>query len=381
MNKFIILSVIPLISFNLESNKLNIISTIDYHNNNTLKEKIREKKYKALDHLTHEKKNVSVILIPSYGNNEYINVKGRILKVEKLSTSNNDDSRFKNFMRNIATLTFDEVKGVKVDIIFNGKTTKVQTNNKGIFETKIYGFGKVKTGINEIKAKINKYQPRYSSDTAAGRVCIQNKNDNTFGVISDIDDTIKKSYVTDKLKTARTLLFLNYTTQEKIKGIPELYNILDRVNNGTVDGDIHYVSGSPIQISSLIENFLSYNKFPVGSLDLKVLGFDKESDSLTEQIKYKIGKIRNIFNAYPEKKFLLFGDSGEKDPEIYKQISGEFPERVIGIYINNVTGDNSQSDRYRGMLLTNNTSDAAYDLYKKGIIKKEEFEQVKGFSN
>lgn len=374
MNKAIFFLTIPVLiptmGFTFISNASDI-QNIEYKSN-SLTHKAKERIYQI-----NNKKKVSIILIPSYGNDEYINIKGRVLKVGKFSHTNADDSSTKNFLMNIANLSFDVVKGVNVDIKFNNKITKIRTNNKGIFELKIPNVEKPKSGINEVKVEINKYNPKYISNSVIGRVFVNSKYDKTFGVISDIDDTIKKSYVTDKLKAAKALLSLNYLTHERIKGTPELYQVLDRVNDGTIDGDIHYVSGSPIQISSLLENFLNYNKFPIGSIDLKVMGFGVDEDSPLEQLKYKLGKIRNIFQTYPDKKFLLFGDSGEKDPEIYKQILNEYPGRIMGIYINNVTNDNPNSERYTGMLLTNNTFEAANDLYKKGIINKEDYKNIK----
>ena len=90
-----------------------------------------------------------------------------------------------------------------------------------------------------------------------------------------------------------------------------------------------------------------------------------------------MGKLRTLFATYPDKKFLLFGDSGEKDPEIYHQIIQEFPNQVASIYINNVTNDDPKSPRYAGMLLTSNSAQAATDLYQKGFLQPNDVEQVK----
>ena len=118
---------------------------------------------------------------------------------------------------------------------------------------------------------------------------------------------------------------------------------------------------------------MALHKFPKGSIELKNIG----TDSLTQQIGYKLGRIRKIFDTYPNKKFLLFGDSGEKDPEVYRQIAKDYPSRVIATYINNVTSDSKTSPRYDGQLLTNNSLEAAQDLIKRGLLSQSDIDFIK----
>jgi phosphatidate phosphatase APP1 len=42
-------------------------------------------------------------------------------------------------------------------------------------------------------------------------------------------------------------------------------------------------------------------------------------------------------DLYPTLPFLLIGDSGQEDPEIYREIVSHYPSRVVAIYIRNVT--------------------------------------------
>ena len=58
----------------------------------------------------------------------------------------------------------------------------------------------------------------------------------------------------------------------------------------------------------------------------------------TQHSDYKLGVLRNILSFYPELSFILIGDSGQEDPEIYRAIVDEYPERILAIYIRDVTG-------------------------------------------
>jgi phosphatidate phosphatase APP1 len=357
---------------NSDVNNLRVSDLLNVNQNNLKSTNIPANNFQNLS----GGKQVYIHIIPTYGNEDEINVKGRVTEdKEEVAKASPNDSKIKNFFKNLGILRQEEIEKVNVDISFNGKTFQVQTDKEGYFDTQIKNFGPVKAGYNQVYVNVSAGQ-KYASAVSAGTVSIQGKNDSTYGIVTDIDDTIQKSFVPDKKQALKTLLFYNYTTQQEVAGTSELYQALDKSNDGKTDGDVYYISGSPNQISSRIENFLKYNQFPDGSLDLKRIGFGAGEDSPTKQIEYKIGKIRNLFSTYPEKKFLLFGDSGEKDPEIYRQISLEYPGRVIGIYINNVTGDLKNSPRYQGMMLTDSTADSANDLYRKGFISSQDLGTV-----
>jgi Uncharacterized conserved protein (DUF2183) len=47
--------------------------------------------------------------------------------------------------------------------------------------------------------------------------------------------------------------------------------------------------------------------------------------------------IHNMLTLYDRLPFILIGDSGQHDPEIYRQIVEEHPGRVLAVYIRNVS--------------------------------------------
>lgn len=295
-----------------------------------------------------------------------------------MTTVNPDDSSLKNMVRNLERLTTDEEKNIPVEINFNGKIVKVKTDKDGLFNQKIRDFGILKPGYNKVTVVVSDETKKYFSNPVDGNVVVHSKNDSTLAVVTDIDDTIQRSDVTSKLTMIKNMLFKDYMTQERIPGVTELYQAIDNRNDGIINGDVFYVTGSPLSLSDRIENFIEYNKFPKGSIDMKNIGIGSGHDSLTDQVAYKLSKIRPIFYTYPNKKFILFGDNGEKDPEIYTQISQEFPGRVISIFINNITKDtNKTAARYKSVVLTNNAGESAAELLKKGLITNEDLANVK----
>ncbi len=148
-----------------------------------------------------------------------------------------------------------------------------------------------------------------------------------ISIVSDIDDTIKRTDVTSRSRMlARTFV----EEFEPIVGMSEVYRHWS--NQG---GLFHYVSSSPWQIYRPLEDFLNQYAFPQGSMHLKWFRLRDEFFKRWSIIrrKSKAGVIATMIKRMPYRKFLLVGDSGERDPEIYAKISRRFPEKVIGILI------------------------------------------------
>jgi phosphatidate phosphatase APP1 len=71
------------------------------------------------------------------------------------------------------------------------------------------------------------------------------------------------------------------------------------------------------------------------------IGFGSLSSE--RHFEHKGVTIRNIMQLYVGMRFILIGDTSQHDPEIYHRIVSEFPDRVIAIYIRDVTGTAERS--------------------------------------
>nr|WP_161501642.1 App1 family protein [Rhodopirellula sp. SM50] len=163
-------------------------------------------------------------------------------------------------------------------------------------------------------------------------------------VISDIDDTIKHSQVTD-----RSELLQNTFTRafRAVDGMPELY--ADLADVGVA---FHYVSGSPWQLYPPLEAFFSDQGFPSGTFHLKHFRLTDSSGLglLSSQRETKLAAIVPLLDSFPDRRFILLGDSGEHDPEIYGQLAREYPDQIAGIFIRNVTSADPTDGRFQSAL-------------------------------
>ncbi len=166
-----------------------------------------------------------------------------------------------------------------------------------------------------------------------------------LSVISDIDDTIKFTNVGNKQEMLRNSFLRPY---QSIDGMPELFSQL-----AAPDTSFHYISATPWQLYHPIAGFLRDHKFPQGSIHLRK--FVLKDITFLKKIfpthKRKRKVIESLLSQFPQRHFLLFGDSGEKDPEMYGEIARKYPEQIVGICIRNTMGDSPDLMRYRRAFL------------------------------
>ena len=93
------------------------------------------------------------------------------------------------------------------------------------------------------------------------------------------------------------------------------------------------MSSSPWNFFDLLLSFLSYRHIPLGPLFLRNWGVDL----LAGHGGYKHEVIERLLTRFPDLPFVLIGDSGEKDPEIYAEVVRRHPQRILGVYIRDVT--------------------------------------------
>jgi hypothetical protein len=161
-------------------------------------------------------------------------------------------------------------------------------------------------------------------------------------VISDIDDTIKLTNVTNRHELLRNTFCRSY---EAIPGMASVFQQWSQTN----DARFHYLSASPWQLGQPLTAFLRENAFPTGSMHLKTFRWKDETffELFRSPERYKLSMIEPILRRFPKRQFVLVGDSGEKDPEIYGALARIHTNQVTQIFIRNTTGEDRRAERYR----------------------------------
>ena len=155
-----------------------------------------------------------------------------------------------------------------------------------------------------------------------------------FGLISDIDDTILQSSIID-WKIAAQLTFLgNARTRKPLLGVAKLYAALQGTRN-----PLFYVSSSPWNLYDLLDDFLELNAIPPGPIFLRDIGTDTGKFIKTAGHGHKLERARMLIERMPHLRWILLGDSGQADAELYAEAAQEFGDRIAAIYIRDVDPD------------------------------------------
>jgi phosphatidate phosphatase APP1 len=144
-----------------------------------------------------------------------------------------------------------------------------------------------------------------------------------FGVVSDVDDTILETGVQRVGRMVVQTLAGSALTRTPFPGAAELYR--DLAGGGA--NPFFYVSSSPWNLHAFLEAFLRHHGFPPGPVLLRdLLGTAAGREE-------KHGRIREVLDLHPDLPFVLVGDSGEKDPEVYADVVAAYPGRILAVYI------------------------------------------------
>ena len=171
-----------------------------------------------------------------------------------------------------------------------------------------------------------------------------------LSVVSDIDDTVK---VTELPAGRRTVLRNTFLREFRAaEGMRERYLKLSEDAGPAADVCFHYVSGSPWQLYELLARFLvDESRFPAGTFHMKNLRKNLFEPGALDSIKafalggdlatldQKVRQITQLMLNLPGRQFILVGDSGEKDPEVYRAIRELFPAQVRKVFIRDVLAD------------------------------------------
>ena len=208
-----------------------------------------------------------------------------------------------------------------------------------------------------------------------------------FGVISDLDDTVIQSRVSNFLQAARTVMLGNARTRLPFPGVAAFYRALRNGAGGDEKNPIYYVSSSPWNIYDVIAEFMDIQKIPRGPVLLRDWDIGWGSLASSRHFDHKGVAIRNIMQLHPAMQFILIGDTSQHDPEIYRQVVAEFPNRVTAIYIRDVTVNEERSASVKKLaqevlaagstlVLSEDTLGAAKHAAEHGWIKPESLSDI-----
>lgn len=287
---------------------------------------------------------VKIVPYRGYGRPDRLHLRGRVIEDKHIPEAERNDNLWENLLNMYKRLESDEVPGARLVARFGDVEQEVVADEEGFFEVLI----EPRTPLAERRlwhpVELELLDPIPGEQERApvkeiGQVLVPPPTARHV-VVSDIDDTVLQSDATHVVKMARHVFLGNAHTRLPFPGVAALYRALFTGKNGAEMNPLFYVSSSPWNLYDLLSQFFNLQGIPVGPvLFLRDWGVTPEEIFPTNHKEYKMGYIRQMLDFYPDMPFILIGDSGQEDPEIYAELVAAYPKRIQAVYIRNVTRD------------------------------------------
>ena len=329
----------------------------------------------------HYDEIIQVLPYAGFGNQTQIKVSGRALEYKGHIQTTQEENLWDNLANAYQRFESDEIPDLALQVQFQQQTTELITDQEGYYQAQI----PLQTTPNttelwhpyQVTIQQNNAEPK----TFQGVVQIPAPNCD-FGIISDIDDTIMVTNATSTLNMMRLTFLRSPASRLPFAGVSTFYQAL--ATQGAKPRPIFYVSSSPWNLYDFLEEFMDLNKIPRGTLFLRDFGLQTLGAS---HHNHKAKYINEIMDTYPELAFILIGDSGQHDPEVYSEIVSQRPQQVKAIYIRDVSPEENRDtevlslaektrEQHIDLCLVENTLEAARHAASKGYIRSEVLEQL-----
>ncbi|SDK39765.1 Phosphatidate phosphatase APP1 [Catalinimonas alkaloidigena] len=333
------------------------------------------------------------IILPyrSFGNGQEFRMLGRVMEDSGLSKTARHNSKAQNMLAMGKRFLSDDIPEVKVRARFGDQEQIVMTDTNGYFEVCFDTDGQADHGAwNDVHFELlESVVEGQASITATGEVLLP-PADTQFGVISDVDDTILISHATQTLKKFKLMLLKNARTRAPFEGVAAFYRALQQGGAGCppCGNPIFYVSSSEWNLYDLLTEFCRNRGIPKGPFLLREMEAEwyKVWKSGGGSHNHKHDKIKRILETYPHLQFILIGDSGQHDAEIYAKTVHNYPGRILAVYIRDVSKNRREREVVRladqlrpmevDMLLVKDSVEAARHAAEQGFIQPEAIQAV-----
>lgn len=268
-----------------------------------------------------------------WGDATRVDLCGRVLADAPLGGPGEADSRWRNLRHTVQRFTTDEVRRQPLRLRLGTHDAAAVTDAEGYYAATLPGMAAPDglwgaASVMLADGRLETPQPVLYVHADAG-----------IGVISDIDDTVLDSSITD-WKTAAQLTFLhNARTRKPLVGAALLYQALQQGIDGRGRVPLFYVSSSPWNLYDLLEDFMALNGLPAGPMRLRDFGLDAGMFIKSPGHAHKLDRARELIERFPRLRWVLLGDSGQADAELYAEAAQAYGDRIAAIYIRDVDPD------------------------------------------
>lgn len=277
----------------------------------------------------------SVKVYHGYGHTHNLVVYGHVFKFKAKTTQNFSNNLFVNIVHLFKLFVVKPFPFTKVRLTFYGQIVENRTAYDGFFKFEWRAEKEVAAGWHNVKVEAIAENNEVLA-SAGGKIYVPHITQYAF--VSDIDDTIIVSHSAKIYRRLRQLFIKNPRTRKTFASVKKYYQLLANAHtDATQPNPFFYVSSSEWNLYDYLVEHFRFNELPEGTFLLNQL---KRWKNLFRTGKTghegKLIRVMRIMEAFPNQKFVFFGDNSQMDPVIYQKIAEKYPKNLAAVYIRNV---------------------------------------------
>jgi len=235
-----------------------------------------------------------------------------------------------------------ERPSVEVEIELGGTTVTAVSDEQGVLDATVDLDGPLGDGPVEAVLRVPGREPtRVPVHVVA--------EGGSRGVVCDIDDTVWVTGLANPLAAARRTFWGRSATRRSVPGMADLVHEAVR---GQDRPAVVYVSNGPWNFAGIASRFLERNGFPAGTVLMTDWGITPDR-WFRDGKEHKRSSLRRLHEDLPHVAWVLVGDDGEHDPELYAAFARDHGDAVRAIAVRQVqeaaAGDREQVTSAHGV--------------------------------
>ena len=334
---------------------------------------------------TGQDERVIVVPYPGWATEDFLWLRGSVVEQDKVENPAPAATIWEDLSVTLGRFMAEEIMGATVSVTVGELVTTVKTDSDGFFNVQIPVRGILPHGWSSVTVRLEDFPGMTQAPLEVSAPVLRPHAEAGFGVISDIDDTILRTGIAEPLKNIRTIIEADAEARVAFPGLPELYRGLQ--STGGIN-PIFYVSSGSWKLFDLIAKFKELNGIPKGPVFMDDWGIDETRWFKSSHGAHKTATIDRILATYPALDFILVGDSGQHDAEIYAEAVRTHGTRIKAVWIRDVSGN--ERDAEVAALLRDaeaagvavfaepDLQQAAVDAAEQGWITANDFAAVQG---
>lgn len=258
----------------------------------------------------------AIVTYPGYGGEGWVRVLARVLLVEP---GGERGALYEN-VRGWRSFTSLALNDIDVMIEAGGERHVVTADRGGLVDARVPM--QLEPGWREVTVSV-----AGSAPVTAPVFVVDPAT--RFGVVSDIDDTVMVTSLPRPLLAAWNAFVLDEHARSPVPGMAVLY---ERIAQRHPESPFIYLSTGAWNAAPALTRFLSRNLYPAGSMLLTDWGPTPDRFFRSGK-EHKRAQLRRLARELPHVRWLLVGDDGQHDEELYGEFASAHPQHVRAVAI------------------------------------------------